>query len=182
MSDPSSFASEKAARGQAYDAAGVSPGTGHQRSSRARIGSARSIVLAVRATGPKGKHPPGRIPRSLTVIPPLAHAIHAEAAERRERRGTDLDRHRVRAIASSAPKPTGSRNQLADSDRPAYLDETTTYGTRYRYLVQTIAGRNQWSVVSEAAEITPVDIFPPAVPEGLSAVPDTAIDRARLDA
>ena len=38
-------------------------------------------------------------------------------------------------------------------------------------LVQAIAGENQWSVFSEAAEITPVDTFPPAVPEGLSAVP-----------
>ena len=65
----------------------------------------------------------------------------------------------------------GQPQQLADTDGPPYLDETTSYGIRYRYLVQAIAGDNQWSVVSEPAEITPVDTFPPAVPEGLSAVP-----------
>jgi fibronectin type 3 domain-containing protein len=51
------------------------------------------------------------------------------------------------------------------------VDETTGYGTRYRYMVQAVAADNQWSLVSEAAEITPSDTFPPAVPEDVSAVP-----------
>jgi fibronectin type 3 domain-containing protein len=37
--------------------------------------------------------------------------------------------------------------------------------------VQAIAADNQWSLLAESVEITPVDTFPPAVPEGLSAVP-----------
>ena len=61
--------------------------------------------------------------------------------------------------------------QLADSEVPRFLDESTTFGSRYRYQVQAIAAPNQWSGLSDAAEITPVDTFPPAVPEGLSAVP-----------
>jgi fibronectin type 3 domain-containing protein len=75
-------------------------------------------------------------------------------------------RYRIfRAEGDGQPQP------LADAERSPYLDETTSFGTRYRYLVQAIAGEKQWSVVSEAAAITPVDVFPPAVPEGLSASP-----------
>jgi fibronectin type 3 domain-containing protein len=65
----------------------------------------------------------------------------------------------------------GQPQHLTDTDAPVYLDESTNYGIRYRYQVQAIADDNQWSLVSEPAEITPLDIFPPAVPEGLSAVP-----------
>jgi hypothetical protein len=104
------------------------------------------------------------------VIPPLAPP--SAPKPQNVERGVELTwtgtgpRYRIfRAEADGQPQ------QLADSDGSRYLDETIVFGTRYRYLVQAIAGANQWSVVSEAAEITPVDTFPPAVPEGLSAVP-----------
>ncbi len=40
----------------------------------------------------------------------------------------------------------------------------------YQYLVQAVAGPTQQSEVSAPATITPKDIFPPAVPSGVSAV------------
>ncbi len=129
----------------------------------------KTVVLQVRATGPKGKASAWSNPVSLMVIQPLAPPSTPKALN--VVKGVELTwtgtgpRYRIfRAEGDGQPQ------QLADSDGPPYLDETTVYGTRYRYQVQAIASENQWSVVSEAAEITPVDMFPPAVPEGLSAV------------
>lgn len=130
----------------------------------------KTVLLAVRATGPKGKASEWSNPVSLFVIQPLATPSAPKPLN--VERGVELTwtgtgpRYRIfRAEGNGQPQ------QLADSDAPRYLDETTVYGTRYRYLVQAIAAENQWSVVSEAAEITPEDKFPPAVPEGLAPVP-----------
>jgi hypothetical protein len=130
----------------------------------------KTVLLSVRATGPRGKASDWSNPASLAVIQPLAPP--SAPKPQNVEQGVELTwtgtgpRYRIfRAEADGQPQ------QLADSDGPKYLDESTIYGTRYRYLVQAIAGEIQWSVLSAGAEITPVDTFPPAVPEGLSAVP-----------
>jgi hypothetical protein len=127
-------------------------------------------VLAVHVTGPKGKYSEWSNPVSLVVIQPLA--IPSTPKLQNVAKGVELTwtgtgpRYRIfRAEGDGQPQ------QLADVDGPPYLDVSTSYETRYRYRIQAIAGDKQWSVVSEPAEITPVDTFPPAVPEGLSAVP-----------
>jgi len=129
----------------------------------------KTVILAVRATGPKGKASEWSNPVSLVVIQPLATPSKPKLQS--VQRGVELTwtgtgpRYRIfRAEGDGQPQ------QLADSEGARYVDETTVFGTRYRYLVQAIAAENQWSLVSEAAEITPIDTFPPAVPEGLSAV------------
>ena len=129
----------------------------------------KAIVLQVRATGPKGKPSDWSNPASLAVIQPLAPP--STPKPQNVVSGVELTwtgtgpRYRIfRAEADGQPQ------QLADTDGPRYLDDSTNYGTRYRYLVQAIAGDRQWSVVSAAAEITPTDVFAPAVPDGLSAV------------
>ena len=130
----------------------------------------KTVVMAVRATGPKGKPSDWSNPASLAVIPPLATPSTPKADN--VLRGVELTwtgtgpRYRIfRADGDGQPQ------LLADSDGPRYLDDSTIYGNRYRYLVQAIASDKQWSVVSAPMDITPVDIFPPAVPEGVSAVP-----------
>jgi hypothetical protein len=130
----------------------------------------KSITLWVRVTGPKGKASDWSNPASLTVIPPLP--APSTPKPRNVAGGVELTwtgagpRYRIfRAEADGQPAP------LADTERSQYVDESRSFGTRYRYMVQTIAADNQWSLVSAEAEITPVDTFPPAVPEGLSAVP-----------
>jgi hypothetical protein len=129
----------------------------------------KTIVLAVRAAGPKGKPSAWSNPVSLAVIPPLPEppAPKLESVAK----GVELNwtgsgpLYRIfRSEGDGQPQP------LADSEQPRYLDESTTYGTHYHYMIQTIAGANQWSLLSPPAEITPQDKFPPAVPEGLSAV------------
>lgn len=130
----------------------------------------KTVLLSVRATGPKGKASDWSNPASLTVIQPLP--TPSVPKPQTVSQGIELTwtgmgpRYRIfRAEADGQPQ------RLAESDGPRYLDDTTSYGNRYRYQVQAIAGENQWSVLSAAAEITPVDTFPPAVPEGLSAIP-----------
>ena len=130
----------------------------------------KSITLAVRATGPKGKASNWSNAAALTVIPPVPppsapQLLNVESGVQLTWTGAGPHYRIFRAEADGQPQP------LADSDEPRYLDASTIYGTRYRYLVQAIAAGNQWSVVSNEAAITPADTFPPAVPEGLSAVP-----------
>jgi hypothetical protein len=130
----------------------------------------KSITLGVRVTGPKGKASDWSNPAALTVIPPLP--APSTPKPQNVAGGIELTwtgpgpRYRIfRAEANGQPAP------LADTDRSQYVDESTSFGTRYRYMVQTIAADNQWSVVSAEADITPVDMFAPAIPAGLSAVP-----------
>ena len=130
----------------------------------------KTVILDVRATGPKGKASAWSDSVSLAVIQPLSQPSTPKPLN--VERGVELTwtgtgpRYRIfRAEGNGQPQ------LLAESDGPRYLDETTVFGARYRYVVQAIAAENQWSVVSESAAITPVDNFPPAVPEGLSAVP-----------
>ena len=129
----------------------------------------KTVVLQVSATGPKGKASAWSNPVSLVVIQPLAtpstpKLLNVVKGVELTWTGTGPHYRIFRAEGDGQPQP------LADSNVPRYLDDTTAYGTRYKYMVQAIAAENQWSVVSEAAEITPVDVFPPPVPEGLSAV------------
>jgi hypothetical protein len=128
----------------------------------------KSITLSVRVTGPKGKASEWSNPASLAVIPPLP--APSTPKPQNVEGGVELSwtgpgqRFRIfRAEADGQPAP------LADTERSPYIDTSTGFGKRYRYMVQTIAADNQWSLVSAEGEITPVDTFPPAVPEGLSA-------------
>ena len=130
----------------------------------------KTIVLQVRATGPKGKASEWSNPASLAVIPPLAtpsvpKALNVSQGVELTWTGVGPHYRIFRAEANGQPQ------RIADSDTTRYLDETTAYGTRYRYQIQSVAGENQWSVLSDAVEITPADTFAPAVPEGLGAVP-----------
>jgi hypothetical protein len=129
----------------------------------------KTVVLGVRATGPKGKVSAWSNPSVLTVIQPLA----APTALKLDNIAQGV------AITWTGPGPRyrifrsdgdGDAAQIGQTSDAAYVDVTTTYGTRYRYFVQTIAEPNQWSEVSGTEEITPVDKFPPAVPTGLTAL------------
>jgi hypothetical protein len=128
----------------------------------------KQIVIGVRSTGPKGKISAWSNLRVVTVDPPLAKPGLVKADN--FGRGVGITwtgsgpRYRVyRAVGD------GPLEQLpGETDQPNYLDDTTSYGTQYRYQVLAFAG-DQQSEISDAAVITPVDKFPPAVPSGLTA-------------
>lgn len=129
----------------------------------------KDVVIGVRATGPRGKASAWSNLVTLSVIPPLPapQAVRVENVERGVAvswQGTGPRFRVFRAEADGKPQPLG------ETERPEYLDESTSYGTRYQYLVQALASDTQQSQVAGPAPITPEDVFPPAVPSGVSAV------------
>jgi hypothetical protein len=54
-----------------------------------------------------------------------------------------------------------------------WVDTTTEYGKQYRYIVQAVQKTGSGEVESEVSSegnVTPIDVFPPAVPKGLNAI------------
>ena len=147
----------------------------------ARIWIGKTVLLAVRATGPKGKPSEWSNPASLPVIQPLAQP--STPKPQNVASGVELTwtgtgpRYRIfRAEGDGQPQ------QLADTDGPPYLDDTTSFGTRYRYHVQAIAGDNQWSVVSEAGGNHSSGHVSAGGSRRFVRGPHSAVDRACLDA
>jgi hypothetical protein len=128
----------------------------------------KNIALAVRATGPKGKVSGWSNPAVLSVGPPLATPANLQAAN-------TMDGVRLTWIGS-APKYrvyrwVGEEQQMpiGDTNAPEYLDASAQFGTEYHYMVMGLEDETRQSVVSQTVSITPKDIFPPAVPAGLTA-------------
>src|ERR1035438_196603 len=64
--------------------------------------------------------------------------------------------------------------QIGTSTRPSYTDSTIEYGKTYQYQVISVEKTGSTyaqSELSDTATIKPKDMFPPAVPAGLSAIP-----------
>jgi len=128
----------------------------------------KSIVLGVRATGPKGKVSAWSNFVPLNVGPPLATPTKPVAENTKD--GVKLTwmgsgpRYRVfRWTGDAQPAP------IAETDQPEYLDGSAQFDTQYNYIVMAIDGETRRSVVSETATVTPKDVFPPAVPTGITA-------------
>ena len=130
----------------------------------------RQVALAVRATGPKGKTSEWSNLWTLDVQPPLATPENVMVANslksvRLTWKG-GAPRYRIfRALSGGSPA------RLGESDASEYEDATVTAGTAYRYFVQAINGDQHQSEVSPGIAFTPQDVFPPAVPVGLTGVP-----------
>ena len=129
----------------------------------------QQIVLAVRTTGRSGRPSDLSNLVILTVSTPLTTpstpALTNTADGVRLQWSGNAPRYRVlRALADAEPQP------LAEVDTTNYLDQTTTFGARYRYVILGINGDTQQSRPSAQAEITPLDTFAPATPSGLTAV------------
>jgi len=58
--------------------------------------------------------------------------------------------------------------QVGESNSDTFIDRNTEYGKHYEYVVQALHDKAE-SEVSERAGVTPVDVFPPAVPAGVTA-------------
>jgi hypothetical protein len=130
----------------------------------------KSIVLAVRSTGPKGKVSEWSNPFPLTVTPPLNRptdlkADNTEGGVKLTWRGTGPRYQVFRAAGKAQAQPLE-----APTGQTEFLDKSAQFGTDYRYMVQAVDGPEHQSIVSSTVSITPKDIFPPAVPSGVTAV------------
>jgi hypothetical protein len=134
----------------------------------------KTVVLRVRATGPKGKRSAWSEPVVLPVIAPLGRPAAPVTESRKDGvrvtwRGagpSNAPHFRVfRAAGEGMPLALG------DSNTTEYLDDSAQFGMSYRYYVMALAEETQRSEVSDAsATITPVDKFPPEVPAAVTAV------------
>lgn len=131
----------------------------------------KTVVVGVRSTGPTGKVSGWSNFRVVTVDAPLVRPTSVKAENLAGGVGITWQGSgpRYRLLRSVDNGPLMS---LGETNQPNWLDESTMYGTQYTYQVLAVkppeANDSQQSEVSEAATITPVDIFPPAVPAGIT--------------
>jgi hypothetical protein len=90
---------------------------------------------------------------------------------------------RSSGLAPSPPSPTQTLVVHGrDGEDPGHaIDTSALFNQRYRYVVERVASLDVSArsvevkgVPSEAVEVTTTDVFPPAVPQGLVAVADSA--------
>lgn len=129
----------------------------------------KEVVIAVQATGPKGKLSDvsnlGVLPIGRPLEKPTAlEAKNLETGIRLTWRGSGPHYRIYRTTANGKPEP------LADVDTAEFRDDSTQFETEYQYYVQAISGEKYQSVVSDPLPIIARDEFPPAVPTALAAI------------
>jgi fibronectin type 3 domain-containing protein len=129
----------------------------------------KEITVGVRAVGPKGRPSGWSNLVTLTAAEPLTtpSALKTESVLRGVAFTWSGSGPRYRIYRAEGDGMPERFNETTD---PVYLDETTQYGVRYRYLVQAFADESHQSAMAEAMPITPVDTFAPAVPGAVTAV------------
>ena len=126
----------------------------------------------------RGERARGRLVNfaSLAVVPPLARPtdVRAEAVAAGVRlvwQGTGP----LYRVYRRAPDEQ-SFSQVGETERPEWTDTHTEYGKAYTYFVQAVGGPGAGAAESGHSgqvTVTPVDVFPPQPPAGLTAVPAT---------
>lgn len=128
----------------------------------------RQLVLRIRTTGRSGRESDWSNSILLSVVAPLTSPTRIEFTNQpdalRLTWSGNSPRYRISRVVENKLEP------LAETDVPEYVDPKVVMGTRYEYVVVGIAGENQQSLPSARFPFTPTDIFPPAVPSGLTAV------------
>jgi fibronectin type 3 domain-containing protein len=132
----------------------------------------KEVTLAVRVLSARGKTVGWSNFVNLPVVaPPERPAeVHAEATAE----GVRLT-WRARGDSFRIYRRTGSERfaPAANVPQPSWTDSGAEFGKHYIYQVQTLVklsnNTEAESDLSEEAGITPVDVFPPAVPKGLNA-------------
>jgi len=138
----------------------------------------KELVFRVRLINARGRASEWSNVVTLTVVAPLT--TPAELSPVLVQEGVKL--------TWSAPGETHFRifrraeyetaaSQIAESDGSEYVDTKTEHNKNYEYTVQGVSGTAE-SGISQAASILTKDIFPPAVPAGLTASP--GIDTVEL--
>ena len=130
----------------------------------------KEVVVAARVVNPKGRPSAWSNLAVLSVIPPIPPPadIKAESAPQGARlTWTSPERtFRVFRRGPAEKQPV----LLGTPDANDYTDATAQFGTAYDYLVQAVRDKAE-SVISAPVPLTPKDVFPPAAPSGLAAVP-----------
>jgi hypothetical protein len=129
----------------------------------------KDIVFGVRPSNAKGRKAAWSNLVSLRVHAPLAvpSGLRADATASGVKltwAGSEPS-YRVLRKGPDEQKPS----VLAESDKPELLDATAQFDRTYEYIVQALNDKAE-SEISAPLSITPKDVFPPAVPSGLTVV------------
>ena len=126
-------------------------------------------VIAVRVANKKGRFSDWSNVVAMTVEPPLPTPtdVKAEAAPQGVQLTWDDPGATQFRIYRKAPDQN-TPALLATSDQASYVDSTAEYEKTYAYYVEGVHEKAV-SVVAGPVSITPKDIFPPAVPSGVTA-------------
>jgi hypothetical protein len=134
----------------------------------------QQVALGVRATGSNGKHDGWSNYAIVKVVAPPEvpprPTLENVAAGIRVTWTARGDQFRIlRRVGKDE-----NFSVVATLAAHDWTDTATEYGTSYTYMLQTLIDLGGQKVaesdLSETASITPVDVFPPAVPSGLRAV------------
>jgi len=128
----------------------------------------KDVVVAVRVTNDKGKDAGWSAPKTFTVRPLLGDPTNFRVAA--DPKGV--------ALSWNAPGPadfrifrkTEQQSQpvlLATTMESHYVDISAEFGKTYQYSIQAVRDNVESDRVGPET-ITPIDIFPPAVPSGLT--------------
>ncbi len=134
----------------------------------------KDVVLAVRIVGARGRPSDWSKLMTLAVMPPPAEPrdLNAENVAEGVRVTWSGAGPAYRVFRRAEGEPGFSA--MGDTPTREFVDRATEYGKTYRYRVQAIAKTATGEVESELsaeAAITPKDLFPPATPACLTAVP-----------
>jgi hypothetical protein len=129
----------------------------------------QEVVVAVRVTNPKGRDAGWSDFRIVQVEQPLAtpadfHVAATAKGVELSWRAAGIGEFRIFRKTEQQPRPV----LLATATESPYVDISAEYGKTYQYSVQGARGKLESDVVGPEP-ITPVDIFAPEVPSGLTA-------------
>lgn len=126
------------------------------------------VAVAVRVTNSKGKDAGWSAPKMFTVRTPLPDPTGFRAAA--DPKGVRLSWMETGKAEYHVYRKTEQQTRpvlLATTTEPDYVDISAEYGKTYQYSVQATRDGIESNMIGPVT-ITPVDIFPPAVPSGLT--------------
>lgn len=128
----------------------------------------KEIVLAARATGPKGKLSDWSNLAFLTVRAPLAKPAGLKAENVRD--GIEVKWSGAPGEQFHIYRATGAESPalVTSTDKTEYLDTNGDLGGQYRYFIDGYVDEKQFSEMSESPPVVRQDIFAPSVPSGLT--------------
>jgi hypothetical protein len=129
----------------------------------------KDMTFAVRLSSVRGRKSALSNAVTIPVQPPLPvpAAFHAESTAA----GVKLTWSGTEPSFRVLRQGPGEQNPsaLGETNKPEYLDPSAQFDRTYRYIVQALSGKSE-SEISAPVSVTPKDVFPPAVPSGLTVV------------
>lgn len=129
----------------------------------------KEVVAAVRLSNPNGRYSEWSNFKTFMVQPPVSDPTSFRVAA--DPKGVALTwtaagpgEFRIFRKSEQQPAPV----LLATTNQPNYIDISAVFGKTYEYSIQAVRGDVASNIVGPE-KITPLDIFPPAVPSGLTA-------------